>query len=173
MALSGSASKARDPRVRQRGSAHLLSPRLLAQLHRWRGRLVCDYDRGRDPLTAIGYWRGREDDPGLTTEIALIGTTLLGGLSIQNPALAASLAVIVACLLAARSGLHRFVRFAITEDELKDALIFAGATLVVLPLIPDRPMGPYGALNPHSIWILVILVMAIGAAGHFQALMHR
>ena len=27
-------------------------------------------------------------------------------------------------------------------------------------------MGPYGALNPHSIWILVILVMAIGAAGH-------
>ena len=124
-------------------------------------------------ITAIGYWRGREDDPGLTTEIALIGTTLLGGLSIQNPALAAGLAVIVACLLAARSGLHRFVRFAITEDELKDALIFAGATLVVLPLIPDRPMGPYGALNPHSIWILVILVMAIGAAGHFQALMHR
>ena len=117
-------------------------------------------------LTAVGYWRGHEDDPGLTTEIALIVTTLLGGLSIQNPALAAGLAVIVACLLAARSGLHRFVRFAITEDELKDALIFAGATLVVLPLIPDRPMGPYGALNPRSIWILVILVMAIGAAGH-------
>ena len=117
-------------------------------------------------LTGVGYWRGHEDDPGLTTEIALIVTTLLGGLSTQNPALAAGLAVIVACLLAARSGLHRFVRFAITQDELKDALIFAGATLVVLPLIPDRPMGPYGALNPRSIWILVILVMAIGAAGH-------
>jgi uncharacterized membrane protein (DUF4010 family) len=27
-------------------------------------------------------------------------------------------------------------------------------------------MGPYGALNPHSIWILVILVMAISAAGY-------
>ena len=54
----------------------------------------------------------------------------------------------------------------LTEDELNDALIFAGATLVVLPLVPDRPMGPYGALNPHSIWILVILVMAISAAGY-------
>ena len=117
-------------------------------------------------LTAVAYWRGREDDPGLTTEIALIVTALLGGLSMQKPALAAGLAVTVAVLLAARSRLHRFVKSVLTEDELNDALIFAGATLVVLPLVPDRPMGPYGALNPHSIWILVILVMAISAAGY-------
>jgi len=117
-------------------------------------------------LTAVAYWRGHEDDPGLTTEIALIVTAMLGGLSMQKPALAAGLAVTVAVLLAARSKLHRFVRSVLTEGELNDALIFAGATLVVLPLVPDRPMGPYGALNPHSIWILVILVMAIGAAGY-------
>jgi uncharacterized membrane protein (DUF4010 family) len=117
-------------------------------------------------LTAIAYWRGHEDDPGLTTEIALIVTALLGGLSMQRPALAAGLAVTVAVLLAARTRLHRFVSSVLTEDELKDALIFAGATLVVLPLVPDRPLGPYGALNPHAIWILVILVMAISAAGY-------
>jgi uncharacterized membrane protein (DUF4010 family) len=117
-------------------------------------------------LTAIAYWRGHEDDPGLTTEIALIVTALLGGLSMQRPALAAGLAVTVTLLLAARTRLHRFISSVLTEDELKDALIFAGATLVVLPLVPDRPMGPYGALNPHSIWILVILVMAISAAGY-------
>jgi len=83
-----------------------------------------------------------------------------------QPALAAGVAVVVAVLLAARSRLHRFVRSVLTEGELQDALIFAGATLVVLPLVPDRPSGPYGALNPHSIWILVILVMAISAAGY-------
>ena len=54
-------------------------------------------------LTAVAYWRGHDDDPGLTTEIALILTALLGGLSMQQPALAAGLAVIVAVLLAARS----------------------------------------------------------------------
>src|SRR5262249_24640276 len=54
----------------------------------------------------------------------------------------------------------------LTEDELKDGLILVGATLVVLPLLPDRSMGPYAALNPHSIWLLVILVMAISAAGY-------
>ena len=122
-------------------------------------------------LTTVAYWRGHEDDPGLTTEIALILTALLGGLSMQQPALAGGLAVTVAVLLAARSPLHRFVRSVLTEDELKDALIFAGATLVVLPLVPDRPMGPYGALNPHSIWILVILIMAISAAGYIAVRM--
>ena len=122
-------------------------------------------------LTAVAYWRAHEDDPGLTTEIALILTVLLGGLSMQQPALAAGLAVAVTVLLAARSRLHRFVRSVLSEDELQDALIFAGATLVVLPLVPDRPMGPYGALNPHSIWILVILVMAISAAGYIAVRM--
>jgi uncharacterized membrane protein (DUF4010 family) len=117
-------------------------------------------------LNAIGYWRGHDDDPGLTTEIALILTVLLGGLATQQPALAGGLAVTVAVLLASRSRLHRFVRSVLTEDELNDILIFAGATLVVLPLIPDRSMGPYGVLNPHSIWILVVLVMAISGAGY-------
>jgi len=117
-------------------------------------------------LTAAAYWRGHEADPGLTTEIALIGTTLLGGLSMQKPALAAGVAVTIAILLAVRSRLHHLVRSVLTEDELNDGLILAGATLVVLPLLPDRSMGPYGALNPHAIWLLVILVMAISAAGY-------
>jgi uncharacterized membrane protein (DUF4010 family) len=122
-------------------------------------------------LTAIAYWRSHGDDPGLTTEIALILTVLLGGLSTQQPALAGGLAVIVAILLASRTRLHRFVRSVLTEEEINDILILAGATLVVLPLIPDRSMGPYSALNPHSIWILVVLVMAISGAGYIAVRM--
>ncbi|MGA7993505.1 MAG: DUF4010 domain-containing protein [Bradyrhizobium sp.] len=122
-------------------------------------------------LTVIAYWRSHDDDPGLTTEIALILTVLLGGLSTQQPALAGGLAVVVAILLASRTRLHRFIRTVLTEDELNDILIFAGATLVVLPLIPDRSMGPYGALNPHPIWILVVLVMAISGAGYIAVRM--
>ena len=117
-------------------------------------------------LTSVAYWRDRDDDPGLTTEIALILTALLGGLSMRQPALAAGVAVAVAVLLAVRAPLHHFVRSVLSESEVKDALIFASATLVVLPLLPDRPLGPYDGLNPHMIWIIVILVMAIGAAGY-------
>lgn len=117
-------------------------------------------------LVTVAYWRGHEEDPGLTTEIALTVTVLLGGLSMQRPALAAGVGVVVVVLLAVKSFLHRFVGSILTEDELRHALIFAGATLVILPLVPDRPMGPYGALNPHSIWVIVILIMAISAAGY-------
>jgi len=117
-------------------------------------------------LTAIAYLRSRSDDPGLTTEIALIVTALLGGLAMQQPALAAGMAVGVAALLAARAPLHHFVRSVLTEREVNDAMIFAGATLVVLPLLPDQALGPYGVFNPRSIWIVVILVMAISAAGY-------
>jgi uncharacterized membrane protein (DUF4010 family) len=117
-------------------------------------------------LVAVAYWRGHEEDPGLTTEVALTVAVLLGGLSMQRPELAGGLGVVVVVLLAAKSRLHQFVGSILKEDELQDGLIFAGATLVVLPLVPDRPMGPYGALNPHSIWVIVILIMAISAAGY-------
>ena len=69
-------------------------------------------------------------------------------------------------LLYSREGLHRFVRSGLTEAELRDALIFAGATLVVLPLLPDDPLDPYGVLNLRKIWIVVVLIMAISGAGY-------
>ena len=117
-------------------------------------------------LAALAYWRALERDPGLTTEVALVATVLLGGLAVHEPTFAAGLGVIVAGLLTARTAIHGFVRSVLTEDEVRDGLIFAGATLVILPLLPDKAIGPYGALNLHTIWIVVILVMAVSALGY-------
>jgi uncharacterized membrane protein (DUF4010 family) len=130
------------------------------------GALLALVTAGIIVLTAIAYSRSMSDDPGLTTEIALVLTAVLGGLAMQRPALAAGLAVVLTVLLAARAALHDFVRSVLSESEVRDGLIFASATLIVLPLLPDQPVDPYGALNPRAIWIIVILVMAIGAAGH-------
>lgn len=116
-------------------------------------------------LAAIGYYRSTED-PGLTTEIALLLTVLLGALAMGEPVLAAGLGAGVAILLAARSRMHHFARKVLTEGEFNDALMLAAATLVVLPLIPDRYIGPFAAVNPRVAWTIVILMMAIGAAGH-------
>ena len=117
-------------------------------------------------MASLAYWRASNQDPGLTTEAALVATALLGGLAVHEPALAAGLGVIVAGLLTARTAIHRFVRSALTEEEVRDGLIFAGATLVVLPLLPDKAFGPYGALNPRTIWIVVVLVMGVSALGY-------
>ena len=117
-------------------------------------------------MVAVSYFRGQDQDPGLTTEIVLVLTALLGGMCMQAPQTAAAIAVAVTVLLYAKAWLHNLVITVISKDELDDALIFAAATLVVLPLVPNRQMGPYLALNPHSIWIVIVLVMAISAAGY-------
>ena len=117
-------------------------------------------------LATAGYLRSREQDPGLTTETSLILTLLLGGLSMRDPAIAAGLGVTLAILLAARTAIHHFVRDILSENELHDALILAAATLVIYPLIPDQYLGPFDALNPRTIWRIVIVIMSISAAGH-------
>jgi uncharacterized membrane protein (DUF4010 family) len=98
-------------------------------------------------LTAIAYLRSSSDDPGLTSEAALILTVLLGGLAAERPFLAAGVAVILAILLAARAPLHDFVRTVLSDNEVQDGMIFAAATLVVLPLLPDQSVGPFLVLS--------------------------
>ena len=117
-------------------------------------------------LVAVSYWSDHESDPGLTTEIALVATVLLGGLAIGQPTLATASGVAVTVLLAARSWVHRVVSSVLTESEIRDGLIFAAATFIVLPLLPDSAIDPFGALNLRSIWTVVVLVMGISAVGY-------
>lgn len=117
-------------------------------------------------LAVVSYLRNRSDDPGLTSEIALLVTLLLGAWAMQAPAWAAAVAVVVAVLLAARDPIHRFVHGWLTEQELHDLLVLAVASLLILPLMPDEPIDPWGALKPRALWLVVILVMSIAAAGH-------
>ena len=118
-------------------------------------------------LAALASYRhSRSEDPGLTTEVAMLVTFLLGVLAMTALPVAAGLGVVVAMVLASKSRLHNFTRKTLTEQELHDALLLAAAAVVVLPLLPDHAIDPWQALNPHTLWMLVVLVMAINAAGY-------
>jgi uncharacterized membrane protein (DUF4010 family) len=117
-------------------------------------------------FSAIAYRRTAHEDPGLTTEFALLVTVLLGALAMQNPLLAAGLSVVTTILLAARERLHRALKNLLSEQETHDALVFLAASLVILPLAPNRELGPFGAFNPRRIWELVVLVMAVGGVSY-------
>lgn len=119
-------------------------------------------------FAAIAYFNRKDEDPGLTTEITLVFTVILGGLAMSAASLAAGLAVAAAILLEAKEPIHGFVRAAITKDEMVDFLILAAATLIVLPIVPDASIGPFDAINPRNLWLIVILVMLIGALGHLS-----
>lgn len=117
-------------------------------------------------LVYASYQRSGATNSGLTNEVALILIFLLGALASQNAQLAAALFVAVALVLAFRDALHRFTRQVLTNAELGDLLLLAASVLIVLPLLPDRPIDPFGVLNPRKLWLLVVLVMTINAAGY-------
>ncbi|WP_136415801.1 DUF4010 domain-containing protein [Herbaspirillum sp. ST 5-3] len=117
-------------------------------------------------LIAIGYWRERSDAPGITTELALFVTYLLGAGAVEHAQLASGAFVVVAGLLASKTRLHRFATEVLTAEELSDGLILAGAALVIFPLVPNRPMPLLANANPHHLWRLIVLLMALQAAGH-------
>jgi uncharacterized membrane protein (DUF4010 family) len=99
----------------------------------------------------ISHLKDRSQDPGVTTEIALFMTFLLGVLTIDHPTVAAAGGVVVAALLAARGPLQRFSTRTLSETEWRDALVLTGSALVILPLAPDRPLVWLGGVNPRTV----------------------
>lgn len=117
-------------------------------------------------LTAMSYQRSREGDPGLTTEIALLATFLTGALAASQPILAAAAGVLIVVLLVLRAPLHSFARGELSDQELRDAVLLAAAAILVLPILPDHPIDPWGVVNPRLVWKLTVLIMLVDAAGY-------
>lgn len=120
-------------------------------------------------LVVAGYFVAARSDPestGLTTEVAAVVVFLLGAMvMLGHLELAIGLGVITAAVLAYKQPLHRFV------DKLGWDDVYAGlrlliATFIALPLLPDRPVDPWGALIPYSLWLLVILISGLSLVGY-------
>ncbi len=118
-------------------------------------------------LTAA-YWRRSQDGEfmGLTTIFAALVAYSCGVLAVtgmQVPATAA--AVIAAMILGAKDRLHRFVR-RLERSEIFAALQFVLLAGVILPLIPNQSLGPYQAINPFELWLMVVLITGLSFAGY-------
>lgn len=108
----------------------------------------------------------RETAYGLTTEIASLVVFLLGGLPLfGHPEVAVALAIATSVVLAYKKPLHGLIA-KIGTDDVYAILKLAAATFIVLPLLPDRAVDPLGALNPYSLWWLVILISSLSLVGY-------
>lgn len=115
----------------------------------------------------IYFVRLKGGNRGISTELSLFITFILGviaGFQYIKEALAA--AVFVTLLLSLKSRFHILVK-SITEEELFAIIKFAILTLLVLPFLPDKPMGPGGLLNPFEIGVVVVIVSAVNFVGYF------
>lgn len=104
---------------------------------------------------------------GITTEFAAFAAFGLGALAATGmPYIAAAGGILITLLLGLKPELHRWLE-RLDRNELMAGLEILLISVVILPLLPDRGLGPWGALNPYQIWMLVVIVAAISFAGHF------
>lgn len=101
-----------------------------------------------------------------TSTLAGVLTIGLGAMATTgNMALASIGAGSVTILLGSREPLHRAIRAA-GERDIKALLRLVLVVFVILPLLPDRGMGPYGALNPYRVWTVVVITGAVSFIGY-------
>lgn len=106
------------------------------------------------------------EDSGTTTVVAAVFCFCLGvGMWLDYLELSVSLGIVLTVLLYFKTALEGFSQ-RLTSTDVAVTLQFAVLTLVILPLLPDRGYGPYQALNPRNIWLMVVLIQGVGLAGY-------
>jgi uncharacterized membrane protein (DUF4010 family) len=120
-------------------------------------------------LAAVSYfvdaWKGKV---GLTTEVAIIITILIGALCFWGYlALAAAIGIATTVLLSLKLETDRFVR-ALTREDISAALQFAVITAIVLPILPNEAIfpPPFDVLNLYKIWLMVVFISGISFLGY-------
>jgi uncharacterized membrane protein (DUF4010 family) len=102
----------------------------------------------------------------VTSVIVAFIVLLLGAYAVVGEMeVAAAVGVAVVALLAARESLHGWLQ-RLTWAELRSGILLLAMTFVALPLLPDRAIDPWGAINPHELWLMTILIAVISASGY-------
>jgi len=115
------------------------------------------------PLVSLLNWRSmaRDGTLELTTTVALLVMALLGILVGQGLFLvAAACGVVMAVLLAWKSEVVRFAG-ALTNEEIRGALLLGVIALVVYPLLPRGTVDPWGLIDLRQAWTVVVVISAI------------
>jgi uncharacterized membrane protein (DUF4010 family) len=103
---------------------------------------------------------------GSTTFAASMLTVLIGALVYwQHHQEAVFISATTGVLLGLKSRIHAWTR-AFTTADIHATLQFIAITGVILPLVPDRNLGPFEAFNPFSTWLMVVLISGLGFAGY-------
>ncbi|MEF8796238.1 MAG: MgtC/SapB family protein [Salinivenus sp.] len=120
-------------------------------------------------LLAVGhYWRAREEETGLTTEVTALVVFFVGALCYwEYLRLAAALGVGTAVLLSLKVQTHTLAR-RIDREDVYATLKFAVITVIVLPLLPREGYGPapFDVLVPYNVWLMVVLISGISFLGY-------
>lgn len=105
-------------------------------------------------------------DLGATSVVAGLLTFVLGAFAVLgNLNIAIGCAVAMTLLLALRDPLHKWVA-SLRWEEMRAVLILLAMSFLMLPIVPNRTIDPWGTINPAQIWLLAILIASISFGGY-------
>jgi uncharacterized membrane protein (DUF4010 family) len=119
-------------------------------------------------LAAVAYHvqATRTGQLSITTGVALLVTPMLGLLAMREPLAAVAVAALVAALLGFKQELHATLG-RLGRDEVLATVQLLIVAVVILPLLPDRSLGPLDAVNPRTVGWLVLLLLGVAYVGYF------
>ncbi len=119
----------------------------------------------------IAIFRG--SDEGTTTEMVTPIVFGLGGLCWwQYYSLSIALAIAVLVFLSSKR-LLRSLTMHLSYEDIRASVTLLVLTFIILPIVPNRGMGPYDALNPYRIWLFIILVGTLSFAAYIALRVFR
>ncbi len=105
-------------------------------------------------------------DPGITTELAVLLLYIVGAIIVVGDTmLAAVVGGVMALLLHLKKPLHRFAA-TVGEKDMRAIMQFVLISLIILPVLPNEKMGPYGIWNPFKLWLMVVFIVGISLCGY-------
>ncbi len=121
-------------------------------------------------LAIVSHWlqlRDRNGQRGITTDAALLAAYAVGALLAFDGFIGPAVAVggTVAVLLQFKPELHRLAR-TLGDDDLRAIMQFVLITCIVLPILPNEPIDPFGVIRPWNVWLMVVLIVGISLAGY-------
>ncbi len=113
----------------------------------------------------VAELKGERTESGVTTEVAALAMFGVGAYIVSGyREVAIVIGAGIAVLLHFKGQLHGLA--ARLGEDSKSIMQFALISMVILPILPNRTYGSFDVVNPHQIWLMVVLIVGIGLAGY-------
>lgn len=117
-------------------------------------------------VMSYAFYSFKKKQTGLTSEISALATFFIGASTFYLPLFfSIVVTILVTLLLSLKESLHKFSR-SMWQEEFYAVIKFVVITFIVLPLLPNETIDPWGLFNPYKTWYLAVIISAISFAGY-------
>lgn len=106
------------------------------------------------------------NETGMTTEFSAFAIFLIGALlAYERAMLAVFITISILFVLNLKEKIQAYEKI-IAKQELSAAILFLTMSLVILPMVPNKTLDPWGYFNLYQIGLMVVLVAGISFLGY-------